>query len=389
MGSTQPASECSGSGRRLSMGLWKDKGRGDWRYSFEHEKKTYAGGGYETKAEARSAREERRKKVKSKLEEKEKTATAFSGIAKTYLDYSEKKHAKQTYQYKAMVAAHFIGFMQQRGHGDPAIESITPQMLHEYLNTRPTRHNYNAHRKELCTIFSFAVEKLKVLSHSPCWNLDRMPEERKRKQIPTVDEFRRIYAAATEDVKPLIVILTHTLARIDEILRLTWRDVNFELRILTLWTRKRKDGNWDPRDIPMNDDLYNVLYPMWNRREQEEWVFYNRKEGSRYNRRPKLMRSICKRADTPHYGFHCIRHFAATYMHDTLKVPTGVLSYLLGHKNKATTEIYLHAVPDAARDAMRKMEGFFASEMLAADACGSAANRPKLTVVGGGGPHEN
>jgi integrase len=371
------------------MGLWKDKGRGDWRYSFEHQKKTYAGGGFQTKAQARTAREERRKQVKTEESEKEKTLTAFSGIAKTYLDYSQKKHAKKTYEYKAMVAAHFIGFLQAHGHGDPDIAEITPQILHEYLNTRPSRHNYNAHRKELCTVFSYAIEKIKVLAHSPCWNLDRMPEEKKRKEIPSVEEFMRIVAAAPRDVQPLLVILTHSLARIDEILRLTWKDVNFELKTITLWTRKRKDGNWEPRHIPMNEDLFNVLHPMWKRREQEEWVFWNKKEKNRYNRRPKLMRSICKRAGTSHYGFHAIRHFSATYMHDVLKVPTGVLSYLLGHKNKATTEIYLHSVPESARDAMQRMEGFFDRNMLADSACGLEGKGPQLTVVNGSKRREN
>jgi integrase len=81
-------------------------------------------------------------------------------------------------------------------------------------------------------------------------------------------------------------------------------------------------------------------------------LFYNKKEGTRYNRRPKLMRSLCRRAGIPNYGFHAIRHFVATYLHDVKKIPTGVIGTLLGHKAKRTTEIYLHSVEESARLAL-------------------------------------
>jgi integrase len=110
----------------------------------------------------------------------------------------------------------------------------------------------------------------------------------------------------------------------------------------------------------MTDTLNGLLWPMWNRREQQEWVFYNRKEGNRYNRRPKLMRSICRRAGIPYYGFHAIRHFVATLMHDTGKIPTGVIGGILGHQDKRTTEVYLHSVEESSRSAMKNLD-----EMLA------------------------
>jgi integrase len=65
-----------------------------------------------------------------------------------------------------------------------------------------------------------------------------------------------------------------------------------------------------------------------------------------------------------HFGFHGIRHYVATYLHDAGKVPTGVIGGLLGHKEKRTTEIYLHSIEESARDAMKKL-----NEMLADRAC--------------------
>ncbi len=65
-----------------------------------------------------------------------------------------------------------------------------------------------------------------------------------------------------------------------------------------------------------------------------------------------------------YYGFHEIRHFIATYLHDIEKQPTGVIGNILGHKSKRTTEIYLHPVDEAAKIAMLKLEGIFVLDDL-------------------------
>jgi integrase len=354
------------------MGLWQDKARGDWRYSFEYQRKTYAGGGLATKGEARAAREVRRKAVKSVTLEPQ-TGTVFSGVAAQYLDWSERKHVKKTYEYKAMVFRSFISEI-----GDPPIDQITLGAVHSYLTTRPTNHNYNVHRKELSSLFNWSIKHLGEPKVNPCVNLDKMPEKKHKKEIPTYQEFLRLLAAAGPGERELLLILAYTMARIDEVLRLTWQDVNFERKIVTLWTRKNTAGEWKERAIPMNKDLESVLAVLWRSRKQEQWVFFNAKEETRYNRRPKLMRGLCKRAKTRPYGFHAIRHFSGTYAHDVLKVPTGVLSGILGHEEKRTTEIYLHSIDEAARDAMERMEGVF---MLAADACGFASKGGKKTAI--------
>ena len=46
----------------------------------------------------------------------------------------------------------------------------------------------------------------------------------------------------------------------------------------------------------MNEDLEQVLWGLWQKREQDKWVFYNRKTGTRYLYRPKLMKTVGKTA---------------------------------------------------------------------------------------------
>jgi len=342
------------------MSLWRDKTWGDWRYRFQVEKKQYSKGGFKTKAEARAAREIRRKEVKARSRE-EKTPTVFSEVATKYLDWSQRRHVKKTYEYKVTVFREFLSFS-----GDLPIDRIDLAAVHSYLSSRPTNHNYNVHRKELRALFEWSRKHLGEPTINPCVALDKMPEQKRKKEIPTYREFLQLIAAAGPGEKELILILAYTMARVDEALRLTWQDVNFERKAVTLWTRKNMAGEWKRRDIPMIKDIEDVLMPMWRTRKQDQWVFYNEKEQNRFNRRPKLMRALCKRAGIKYFGFHAIRHFSSTYGNDVLKISTGVLSGILGHEDKRTTEIYLHSMDEAAREAMRRFEGAFT---VAADFC--------------------
>jgi len=129
------------------MACWKLK-KG-WRYEFERAGVRYTGSGYPTKAKALAAQEERKKTCAQG--EKAPQGMAFSEVAGLYLDWSEKRHAKKTFEYKRMVFRRFISF-----NGDQDIRGITPAILHRYLNTRATNHNYNVHRKELSSLFTFA-----------------------------------------------------------------------------------------------------------------------------------------------------------------------------------------------------------------------------------------
>lgn len=147
------------------------------------------------------------------------------------------------------------------------------------------------------------------------------------------------------------------MARIDEVLRLRWEDVNFEQKAVRLWTRKRRGGSWEFDWMPMNEDLEKVLWGLWQKRKDGEWVFVNSLTNSRYKDRFKLMRSICRRAGLPQFGYHTIRDFVASYLVDKKKVSLPVISRLLRHKNLQTTERYLQPIDPRFRDTMRLLAG--------------------------------
>jgi hypothetical protein len=76
-------------------------------------------------------------------------------------------------------------------------------------------------------------------------------------------------------------------------------------------------------------------------------------------------------AGVPHYTYHCIRHFVASYLYDKKKVSLPVISKLLRHKGLQTTEIYFQAIDPSFRETMRLLEGNvmgFLGEQLADEA---------------------
>ncbi len=274
---------------------------------------------------------------------------AFSMLANDYLDYAQRKFAGKTYAYKAYVYREFLAFA-----GDIQVKEITILIIDAYLRTRSTNINYNRHRKELCAIFNWGYRR-RLMTENPCHFVEKMPEPKFQRQIPTPEEMSRIMLAAGDD-RPFLLVIYHTMARVDEILRLKWEDVNFQERTVRLWTRKRRDGSWAWDILPMNQVLYDTLRGLWQQHTQDQWVFFNEKTSTRYMHRPKIMRTICKRAGVRHFGFHAFRHYVASYLADQKKFSIMQISRLLRHQNKATTERYLQVVDTQLRDVMASLE---------------------------------
>ncbi len=114
----------------------------------------------------------------------------------------------------------------------------------------------------------------------------------------------------------------------------------------------------------MTDQLFKVLSRKYKYRDKNKpcvfWHRYWSKTECRfiegpYRDRKKLMRSLCNKAGVKYFRYHPLRHSGASTM-DSENVPIGSIQRILGHKNRSTTEIYLHSIGDQERDAIKKYE---------------------------------
>jgi len=153
------------------VGIYRDPIRKEWVYKFEYRKKAYGARGFVTRREAITAREMRRKEVKS-VQQPIKAGMGFREAANAYLDYSKRKHAKRTYDYKFLTYKSFL-----QTHNDSLLTDIEPTHITAYLNTFKTNAVYNARRKDLSALFEWVIWNYKLSMSNPCQQLEKMPHE--------------------------------------------------------------------------------------------------------------------------------------------------------------------------------------------------------------------
>jgi len=76
-----------------------------------------------------------------------------------------------------------------------------------------------------------------------------------------------------------------------------------------------------------------------------------------YQDRKKVMRDLCQKAGVKYFQFQALRHAGASIM-ERRNVPIGSIQRILGHEKRTTTEIYLHSIGEAEREAMEILESF-------------------------------
>jgi integrase len=221
----------------------------------------------------------------------------------------------------------------------------------------------NKDLRYLRATFNYGIRK-KLIAANPTEGLDFFPVEKKVKFVPTNKDIDKVIAVADSDTQDYLWTIRETMARVSEINRLLWEDVNLESRFVILYTRKKKGGNLTPRKVPMTQKLYEVLSQRHEKRDKAKpWVFWHRywsrKRGrfveGTFGDRKKVMKRLCEKAAVRYFRFHPLRHAGASTM-DGNNVPMGAIQRILGHENRKTTEIYLHSIGDLERQAIAVFE---------------------------------
>jgi len=195
---------------------------------------------------------------------------------------------------------------------------------------------------------------------NPTQGIDFFPVEVKAKYIPPAEDIDRVISFATPDTQDYLWTIRDTLARVSEVNRLTWDDINLAEKTITLRTRKKRGGNLTPRTVPMTNKLYEIMLRRYSSCDKSKlWVFWHeyksRKTGENvagpYQDRKQIMKKLCKKAGVKYFRFHPLRHAGASLM-DKNNVPLAAIQKLLGHENRSTTEIYLHSSRNIEREAI-------------------------------------
>jgi len=342
------------------MSVYSKKGKG-WRYDFTLNGQRHTQAWFKTKTEAKQAEADKRKEtLEPKAEIQIPTDTGFLELINGRLDHVKAYNSEKHYADYRSMAKRWI-----RMWGSKECSEITQGMVEEFMlfRGRKSPHTANKELRYLRATFNFGRSRQWV-KMNPTDGINFIPVEKRIRYVPSPEDVARVIWAADEETQAYLWTLRETMARISEVNRLSWDDVNLDQRYVVLYTRKKRGGHLTPRQVPMTHRLYAVLSRRYKRRDPSKpWIFWHtywsRKTGEMvsgpYQNRNKLMKRLCKKTGVRDFGFHAIRHSGASVM-DNNNVPIGSIQRILGHENRRTTEIYLHSIGEAEREAMAVFE---------------------------------
>ncbi len=167
--------------------------------------------------------------------------------------------------------------------------------------------------------------------------------ERRRERILTLDEEKRLLDACTgrrKHLKPLIISLLSTGARLGETLKIRWSDTDFENRLITFQALNTK--TLKTRKVAITNHFYDELMRLWNESNKDlDSLVFNIKSVR------KAFESACKEANIETgrpFGItlHSLRHTVAVRLVKG-NFPLQFTARILGHQSVQTTFRYLSA----------------------------------------------
>lgn len=205
----------------------------------------------------------------------------------------------------------------------------------------------------LSKIFSLAIQQ-KVTSDNPCRQVKKLIENNARTRFLTRDEEARLFDALllNPTMTTIVTIAIHTGMRKGEILKLEWRDVDFQAE--NIHVRDTKSGH--DRFVPMNAVVAKELKQITHHKA-DKFVFPSDGKTGHLVEIKKAWATALKIAGIQNFHFHDLRHTAGSRFAATGAHPTTIKE-LLGHQQLSTTERYMHAADEAKRAAVAALENF-------------------------------
>jgi integrase len=345
------------------MSVYFVKGKG-WGYDFTHKGTRQTEAWFETKKAATKAEAARREELNNPAptlpaSQQTPTGMTFLELVNLRLDHVQGYNSESHYRD---IRYHCRRWVKEWGKF--ACDEINPRMIEAYLKGRKkvSAHVANKELQYLRALFNFGIKK-EHTGYNPTRGIGLYPIEKRVKYIPPKEDVFKVISCADPEAQQYLWTIVLTAARVSEINVLTWDDIDLQRRLVTLWTRKRKGGNREPRQVPMVPQLFDILTARHRIKDPSmPWVFWHsywsrKKQESvkgPFIERKLLMTTLCAKAQVRYFRYHALRHLTASIL-DDLGVPIGVIQRILGHQNRRTTEIYLHTIGEAERDAMAKL----------------------------------
>jgi integrase len=282
-------------------------------------------------------------------------APTFAEVAERYMDEHAivKKKPRSIKEDKRLLEKVILPVLGPRKLGDITRANIAN--FHHSLREAP----YQANRalSLLSKIFNLAEKwGLRGDGTNPCRHVEKYKEEKKERYL-TPGELSRLGVtlsdaeAAREELPQAIAairLLVLTGARLSEILTLQWAHVDLDRRELAL-----PDSKTGKKTIQLGEPAAEVLMNM-PRYVGSPYVIAGQKAGQHLVGLPKIWGRIRGKAGLSDVRIHDLRHsFASSAAQAGMSLP--FIGALLGHRELATTNRYIHLMNDPLQQAADKV----------------------------------
>lgn len=208
-------------------------------------------------------------------------------------------------------------------------------------------------------VFQSCVEK-DILDINPMAKVKKLPVKNARKRyLDDITEIAKLLNECKKENQELylcVLIALLTGARKSEILKLTWRNVDFENKMLYLMETK----NGDDRSEPMTEFLYKELLNYRNQNkvrtlnDRDDYIF--RTPQGKQNERliSKIFPKVVKKCGIKDFRFHDLRHTHASWQ-AKCGISQAITQKTLGHKSPSMTNRYSHLRDEVLRPALEQV----------------------------------
>jgi integrase len=272
--------------------------------------------------------------------------TTFIQLCEARLEELELKRSSKHFKENQSLYKKLVALWGKR-------KLIVRQDVQDYLNNtaRASKATANKHLRLIKALFNFGI-MTGILRSNPCLGIQRFPNTPKKRYIPPASDIQKILSIAKPMDRCYLLVMIHTLGRMREVNNLKWEDVDFERRIITLYTRKAKCSDLKQNRVPINTTLEKILLTIPN---NHEYIFPNPLTNKPYDHRKKFLGTLCRRADIKPFTFHCLRHFGASLL-DSHGIPITEIQAILGHERPTTTDHYLQGIRGGTRTAIEHLD---------------------------------
>lgn len=268
----------------------------------------------------------------------------------------------------------FTGWLSVAHPSISFLGDLTHDIIEAYKIDSKTKRKYVTVNGEIVFLKQCfkLFKKLKKITENPAetvklFNKDRI-DDQKVHIILTPEQKKCILSHLKGIYHSIIFTLMHTGLRRGEIVNLEWADVDLNNSTINIPTLKGKKGHG--RTVPINGDLKPVLAAL---PKTSTYVFpsttgpHRLKEGlvNKHLIGAGLKCGLTQKKmeggkwTGAYLGLtkpHDLRHTFISELVNIHKVPIPIVQKIVGHKNLATTMVYLHAQDEQMREAVGKIK---------------------------------